>query len=113
MMLRYCMFCFAENGAQLRFTKKSRPYVSCRICYTRAFLHGMEALQGVAIMSDLIEGVLQQLQAGDEGAQWVHERTRALRAYVRATMDADGLPAGLPEATASPVPYAEAKEKIA
>jgi hypothetical protein len=111
MMLRYCMFCFAKHGAQLRFTKKGRPYVTCRICYTRAFLHGMEALQGVAIAGDLIEGVLQQLEAGDAGAEWIHERTRALRAYVRATVNG----AGLPEATVSPVPYleGETKEKIA
>lgn len=111
MMLRYCMFCFAKNGAQLRFTKKSRPYVTCRICYTRAFLHGMEALQGVAIAGDLIEGVLQQLDAGDPNAEWIHERTRSLRAYVRATMDG----VGLPEEPASAVPYVEgnAKDRVA
>lgn len=111
MMLRYCMFCFGKNGAQLRFTRKSRPYVTCRLCYTRAFLHGMEALQGVAVAGDLIEGVLQQLDAGDAGAEWIHERTRELRAYVRATMDG----AGLPEESATPVPYVEgaAKEHVA
>lgn len=114
MTLTRCMFCFAKNAAQLRFTKKSRPYVSCRVCYTRAFMHGMDALQGVAIMGDLIEGVLQQLEAGDPSAEWINERTRSLRAYVRATVNGSGLPS-LPETPTSAVPYVDgvAKEKIA
>lgn len=112
MMLERCPFCFAGNGCSLKFTKLGKPYLSCRICMTRAFLNSMDALRGVAIAPALIDAVLRQLDAGDPSAQWVRERTAQLRKYVRDTMTGKGLP----DTAATPVPYtddAEGQEKIA
>ena len=111
MMLARCLFCFAQNACSVRFTKKGLPYVTCRICYTRAFFNSMDALRGVAIIPELIEATLQQVAAGDPSAGWVRERTRTMNAYVRDKMTGKGLP----EASAAPVPYTDekAEEKVA
>jgi hypothetical protein len=109
MMLARCMFCFSENGCQLKFTKKGLPYISCRVCYTRAFFHGLEALRGVAVCPELIQMALEQVADGKGG--WVRERTAAINKFVRDKMKGEGLREPLPE----PVPYsdhADAKENI-
>lgn len=107
MMLARCMFCFAENAMSLRFTKKGLPYVTCRICYTRAFFHGVEALRGVAICPELIDATLRQVAAEDPSATWVRDRTKTLTSYVRDKMTG----AGLPEPSSAPVPYTEPSHK--
>lgn len=112
MILERCLHCFATHACELRFTRKGLPYTTCRVCRTRSFFHGEDALRGVAVAPVVIEATLRQVQAGDPSVAWVHERTAQLKKYVRDTMRGDGLP----EATAEPVPYvepSEAKERIA
>lgn len=109
MTLLRCLFCFAENSCRFAFTKKGKPYISCRVCFTRAFLNRMESLRGAAVCPELIDGVLRQVASGE--AQWVKDRTRTLKQYVSDKISG----AGLPEAGPEPVPYIEtdAKEKVA
>lgn len=101
MKMRRCLFCFAEHACELRFTKKGLPYVTCRICYTRAFFNSMDALRGVSIMPDLIDTTLQQVADGK--ADWVRKKTAEMNAYVRDRMTGRGLP----EPSEAPTPYVD------
>lgn len=111
MTLVRCVFCFAANASEFRFTKKGKPYLTCRVCFTRAFLNRMEALRGAAVCPELIDATVKQVQAGEPSAAWVLERTRTLRQYVTDKLSGVGLPDSGPE----PVPFVEddAKERVA
>jgi hypothetical protein len=52
------MFCLAGNAAEVRFDKKSRPYVVCRLCTSRAFIRDLSALRGIAFAQWLFEAAV-------------------------------------------------------
>jgi hypothetical protein len=51
---RTCMFCLAESAMEIRFDKRTRPYLVCRICFARAFVRNIESIRGMAVVPDLI-----------------------------------------------------------
>ena len=53
--LSRCMHCFAANASEVRFDKKGRPYVVCKLCWTKAFFQSLEPLRGVAVVPALVE----------------------------------------------------------
>ncbi len=109
MILERCLHCFATSACELRYTKKGLPYTTCRVCRTRAFFHGLDALRGVAIAPVLIDATLQQVAAGE--AAWVRERVEQLTQYVQNTMRGAGLAEPTPEPQVYVLP--DNKEKIA
>jgi len=58
MMLPVCLFCLAENSCELRYDKGGRPYVVCKLCFTRSFLRSLDALRGVAVAPTLLKTAL-------------------------------------------------------
>ena len=69
--LYFCIYCLEDDSMQLRFDKKSRPFLICTSCSSRAFVRtGMMAISSYAavaaiareVRSDLIEAAMMRNQ---------------------------------------------------
>lgn len=101
MLLRRCVFCLASGAAEVRFDKRSRPYVVCRLCGTRAFVRNLEALYGLAIAPELLESAISRRDREPEYKKWFDGEISKLVADVRGARPTQ-TPAGLPEVPVVP-----------
>lgn len=64
-----CMFCLAPDMARLQLDKKNRPFLYCRACGTRSFIHRPEGLRGLHMLAPAMLAHAQQLwqDLGSEG----------------------------------------------
>ncbi len=59
---RTCIFCLAPHSMSVRFDKKSKPYLRCAACSTRAFLGARGAMNGVAVLLPYAEEIVARMQ---------------------------------------------------
>lgn len=108
MLLRRCIFCLAENAMEMKYDKFSRPMVYCVVCNTRAFLKRIEAVRGLAVVPDLIDGALKVRDANATYAAKFDGCITSLMGEVRQAGTVAPAPrekvSGLPS-QASPVPF--------
>jgi hypothetical protein len=64
------MFCLAENACEVRFDKKARPYLVCKLCHTRCFLRSLEAVRGLAICPTLIAAAIERRKGEPAFRAW-------------------------------------------
>jgi hypothetical protein len=70
MILRTCTFCFAERAAEIRFDKRGRPYLVCRLCHTRCFFRSLDAVRGLAICPTLIAAAIERRKTEPKFRDW-------------------------------------------
>lgn len=98
--LTRCIFCLAKGAGEIRFDKKSRPYIFCRLCMTRAFVRSLEALRGLALAPKLLEAALERRATDENYRRWVDGEIAAMVAHARSatpTTAQTGLPATMVE----------------
>lgn len=86
MLPHRCVFCLAGNGAEVRFDKKGRPYVSCRSCGARSFLPSIHALRGIAVAPQLLDEALARRATDEKYREWFDAQIAGLVQTVTATV---------------------------
>ena len=89
------MFCLAGNAAEVRFDKKSRPYVVCRLCTSRAFIRDLSALRGIALAQWLFDAAVARCEREPSYLDAFNAQYNALVAEARSaspTVREAGLP---------------------
>lgn len=82
MLTHRCLHCLAALSCGIRFDKHGRPFTHCRICNTRAFLHSLEALRGLAVLPKLAEDAMTRRAQNPAYAEWFDAQLREIHAYV-------------------------------
>ena len=85
MLPHRCVFCLAGNGAEVRFDKKGRPYVSCRACGARSFLPSIHAMRGLAVGPQLLDDALARRATDENFRDWFVAQIAGLVKTVTAT----------------------------
>lgn len=109
MLLNRCCFCLAANSSELKFDKRGKPYLTCKMCRTRSFFSTLDALRGVAILPQVMESLLEARANGK--APWVDVKIHELRNYVLTTARGTMPQSAGPEVV--PFVESEVKEKVA
>lgn len=86
MLPHRCVFCLAGNGAEVRFDKKGRPYVSCRSCGARSFLPSIHAMRGVAVAPQLLDDALSRRANDGPYREWFDGQIAGLVQMVTSTI---------------------------
>ena len=60
-----CLCCLNTACVELKQDKKGRPYTTCRMCGTRAFMHSATALRGLTHFAPQLIALWRQATAGD------------------------------------------------
>jgi transcription elongation factor Elf1 len=55
-----CMFCLSQFAMEIRYDKRGKPYVVCKICFARAFVRHPDSLRGMAVFPFLLDMALEQ-----------------------------------------------------
>jgi hypothetical protein len=53
-----CVFCLSQNAMEIRYDKRGKPYLICRLCFTRSFIRCIDAVRGLAVVPWLIDTAL-------------------------------------------------------
>jgi hypothetical protein len=78
-----CPFCMGATSLDLKFDRKGRPYASCRACGTRAFLRGEMAMNGLAIVSPLVQATSERMRTDSEYFDRMNAKVEQLRRMIR------------------------------
>lgn len=107
--LARCVFCLAKGGAEVRFDKNARPYLTCRLCLTRAFVRNLDAIRGLAVAPQLLEAALERRSTDEKYRAWFDGEIARMVSEVRGAHPTQP-EAGLP---VTPVLPFEEREKVA
>ena len=69
-----CLCCLNTACVELKQDKKGRPYTTCRMCGTRAFMHSQIALRGLTHFAPQLLQLWRQATAG----AWLTELDRTI-----------------------------------
>lgn len=60
--LHPCCFCLHDQCTVVKFDKRGRPYMRCRICNTTSFMTSDLALRGLFLFAPRLMQLMQNLQ---------------------------------------------------
>lgn len=84
-MERYACPCCLELTLEVRFDVKGRPYCTCTSCSARIFLRGTQSLVGIAMVSPLIEAMVEETKTSREAWQRMQETRERVARSLRTT----------------------------
>lgn len=101
------MFCLGENACEIRFDKKARPYLVCKLCHTRCFFRSLDAIRGLAVCPTLIAAAIERRRTEPNFREWFDGEIVKTMNFVTSNAVAPPVRAaqmGLPSQS-SPVPF--------
>ena len=102
LILARCLFCLAKGGAEIRFDKKARPYIFCRLCMTRAFVRSLEAMRGIALAPKLLDAALERGETDARYREWIDGEIAGMVMHVRSQNGPSSPAQGLPSVMVEP-----------
>ena len=84
-VLPRCIFCFAKNMAEIRFDKHNKPFFYCRACQTRAFVRGLEAVRGFAVLPLLLVPAIDRMATDPAWAERFNNEIASMMEFVRSS----------------------------
>ena len=102
-----CVFCLSGNAMEIRYDKHGKPYLICRLCFTRSFIRCIDAVRGLAVVPWLLDTALAERQNSPAFRDRFDSMITALQREVKAAgvaPPARSSQIGLPEGRL-PVPF--------
>ena len=84
-----CMLCLQQDAAELRFDRRSKPYLCCSACGSRTFMSSTACWRGLAIMRPYVAAVAERMESDPAFRM---EQLRNVEAYRKALSQAYSAP---------------------